>query len=109
MMWRAEITQTDIWLAFEAPSGSLRQSRFSNSRLARDQHDLAPASLCLRPSAAQQFNLLFTADEWRVPRAQCLKAAPCQALAQDTKGQNWRCQSLHLNFAQALVLEKIAD
>src|SRR5262249_54138151 len=88
MVRRGEKSQPGVRLAFKAQSERLGQSRFADPRLCGDQDDLTPPGFRLRPSAAEQLDLLIAPDKWRLPCAQRFKAAACWALPDDAKGRN---------------------
>src|SRR6185437_3184188 len=67
MVWRAEIAQPGMWLAFEVGGKCRRQPRLADTRLAGDQHHPSFAAYCLLPSPAQQLDFLVAPDERRLP------------------------------------------
>src|SRR5215469_12896802 len=65
MMGRAEGAQACVRLAAEPLHNGLSDARFSDARLAREQHHAALAALSLLPPAQEQVDLLVAADERR--------------------------------------------
>ena len=65
-----------MWLRSEAFQQRSRQPRLADACLARQQHDLAFAGLCLRPAPQQQFEFFFPSDKLSQPaRVDSLEAA----------------------------------
>jgi hypothetical protein len=98
-----------VRLGFEALPERLRQARFSDPRLSRDQYHPPRTRLRLRPTPAEQLDLLLSPNKRRLASPQRLEATADATLSKHTKCRHWRCQSLYFDAAQALVLEKAAD
>ena len=72
----AEIAQARVRLASETFSKRGRETRFSDTGLAGEQHDLAFALLRPRPAPQQQLEFFFAPDEGgQAARMQRLEAA----------------------------------
>ena len=69
VLWRAEIAQSRMRLRSNAFQHCSRQSRLADTRLARDQHHLAVAGLCLQPAPHQQFEFFVSPDKLGQPLA----------------------------------------
>src|SRR6516165_2635719 len=85
------------------------QARFTDARLAGDQHHPSLAQLRLLPAPRQEVELLVAADERRGPRTQCLKAADDPALADHTPGTLWLAKTGERLRPEILQLEQHAD
>jgi hypothetical protein len=62
-LWRAEIAQPGVWLAGKAFQQCRSKSRFSDARLAREEHHLPFPVHRPRPAAQQQFEFFFAPDQ----------------------------------------------
>ena len=96
-------------LVSEALPERLRQSRFPDPRLGRDQHDASGTRFRVRPSALQQFEFLVATDEWALARAQRFEPAADPTLAEDTVSRNRRRQPFDLDLTEALIIEQVPD
>src|SRR6516225_8946678 len=110
MIGRTEIAQAELWRVTQPLRQCRGEARLAESRLARDQHDLAVPGLGARPTAQQQVDL-FVAPNQRAQRrsAQGLETARDDARAQHPPSRNRRGEALHLDSAEVAVLEQIAD
>ena len=73
---RTEVAQARVRFASEAFQQRCSKPRFADTGLARQQHHLAFAGLCLRPAPQQQFEFFFPTDKLgQSARVQRLEAA----------------------------------
>src|SRR5215472_14946433 len=102
--------QVEMRLGTKALLQCRDDARLAKARFAGDQHYLAVSCLGARPAPQQQLDLLVAADQWAQHRsAQRLKSARDDAWAQHLPGRNRTGDTLHLDGAEILVLEQIAD
>ena len=84
--------------------------RFSDTGLAGEQHDLAFASRCPRPSAEQQFVFFLAADQGAHPAwVQRLEAACHGIRPQHRPDPHWPVMPLKSLRPEVLELEEIAQ
>ena len=78
--------------------------------LTREQHHLAFAALCLRPTPQQHFEFFFPPDKFRqAARVQCLEAAFHRSRSQRRPGSHRPCDALEVLCPKVLKLEQIAQ
>ena len=87
-----------------------REPRLADTGLAREQHHLAFAGLCLRPAPQQQFEFFFTPDEvGQAVRVQRLEAAFRRTRPQRRPSPYRPGDALEVLGPEVLKLEQIAE
>ena len=110
MLRRAEVAQARVRLAGEALQKRSREPRFADTCLAREEHHLTFAGLCLRPASQQQFEFFLPPDErGQSARVQRLEAAFHRARPQRSPGSHRPSDALEVLCSEVLKLEQIAE
>src|SRR5258708_204420 len=110
VVWRAEVTQSDVRLIEQPLFERNAQARLSNTRLARQQHDPPFTLLRLCPAPDQQLKLLLASDERGEGggRMQSLEPAFDCAFASYAPRGYWRDEAFQLPLSDFPVLEDLA-
>src|SRR5712692_11353663 len=105
---RAVVDQSRMSLCGHPLLQRKRETRLADAGLAGYQHDLPLAALGARPTAQQQLNLFFTADERHVGRTQSLETARDDTLPEHLPDAYRLRKSLQIPRAQIRILEQAA-
>ena len=109
MMGRAEVSQACMVLSTKSALNSLRNPRFSNTRLTRYQHDRSFALFSPFPSPHEQVDFLVPPDQPGERRAaQCFEPARDDARTQHLPSRHRCGDTLDLDGAEIAVLEEIS-
>src|SRR5262249_33519511 len=110
VIMRTEVAQLDVRFRLEALGERREDARFADAGFARDQHDLAVASLDARPAAQQEVDFLVAANEpaQRCP-AQRLEPARQDARTGPVPARQRPGDTLPVEGAEIAVFEEIAE
>ena len=104
------MAQTEMRFGLQAFFKFRGDARLAEAGLARNEYDLAVASLGARPPAQQQVDLFVAANQRGQFRSvQCLEAARKGALHQHLPTANWLGVAVRIECAEIAAIEQVAD